>query len=1213
MKRSCILLLFAGALLASGSQFVVNFNAADLHFSRVSNYDLVTLLDLPTLTEVGMPGLPVKTVHVALLPGERAVSIKVIDVETDTLEGIYKLLPVQPPKKTSDNERNILGPEKKYYSHALYPEKIAEIAGNGDIAGQALCAVRIYPLAYIPQPGILILRKKITIEIETESAPAPRGIKLTSLTKALYERELKELVINPRDVKLRAAAPTSTKLNPGDYEYVIITTSSLQSYWNQLLNWKKRKGINDTIVNVTWIYNNYSGSDDQEKIRNFIIDANSTWGTIWFLIGADADQIPMKVKQFYVDDWYDVPSDYYYADYDDDWYQEVFVGRAPVDNYSQTNIFIGKVLKYEKDPPTTNYPLNVLLIGMDLDGSTQSENVKEYIDNYYIPSRFNVNKVYDSDGGNHKDSALYYLNVGQNLVNHSDHSDWYVLGVGYTNHGWSLYRSDIDGLSNTYKTCIFYSLGCWSNAFDYNDAISEHFIVYNSNEAGVAYIGNTRYGWYSPGYYNNLSMLMDREWWRSLFNYDKYKIGQTLANSKNRNYPNDNTMKYIHYELCLLGDPEMPIWTNTPQPLTVSHPDTIAAWAGDYTVVVYSNGSPVDSAYVCLYKDGEVYERGYTNSSGQATFNINPTSEGIMYVTVTKHNYIPYQGESYVTSGPPVADFTANPTSGVTPLTVQFTDLSSGYITSWHWFFGDGGESYEQNPSHIYTFEGSFDVTLIVSGPMGTDTMTKWNYIDIVCDNVMVPETATATAGGNINIHLLGRTTFNTNAFQIGACFDTSLITVDSLSLHGTVFDTAWGGEGPDYANFHIYPSGKVEAAIMFDLNLPFDKQLGPLSGEPILTFHLTIKDDVVPPDTLLFNLSNDCGENLYTDTVPQSIYPCLFTSPIYVVEAPTFVRSDVNADGNTNVTDVTYLVNHLFPPSFACQDAADCNDDGALNVSDAVYLLNHLFPPSFPAPFPNCGIDPTDDALECDSFPPCGSRLNQSLAPNPDNTVDFVLSENDSKLVATIVTHTQQDVGAFQFEVRYRGSQLKLENIDFLSDVSKFEILRTYEELNKVIVYGLYGLEPYKKGITPVMPAGSNSIARITFSVKRENYIAPNLSNAVLSDPFGYDLYPSINVLSKDKGIPSVFKLYPSEPNPMKNSTAIKFSLPFDSHVDLIVYNSAGQKVKTLISGFQKAGIKQIIWDGLDEKGVPVSNGVYFYMVKASGHKAIGKLILAR
>ncbi|NIQ09984.1 MAG: PKD domain-containing protein, partial [Gammaproteobacteria bacterium] len=44
---------------------------------------------------------------------------------------------------------------------------------------------------------------------------------------------------------------------------------------------------------------------------------------------------------------------------------------------------------------------------------------------------------------------------------------------------------------------------------------------------------------------------------------------------------------------------------------------------------------------------------------------------------------------------PPTADFAASPTSGTAPLTVNFTDLSSGSPTSWSWDFGDGGTSAE--------------------------------------------------------------------------------------------------------------------------------------------------------------------------------------------------------------------------------------------------------------------------------------------------------------------------------------------------------------------------------------------------------------------------------------------------------------------------------------------------------------------------------------
>ncbi len=80
---------------------------------------------------------------------------------------------------------------------------------------------------------------------------------------------------------------------------------------------------------------------------------------------------------------------------------------------------------------------------------------------------------------------------------------------------------------------------------------------------------------------------------------------------------------------------------------------------------------------------------------------------------------------------PPVANFSGSPTSGCVPLTVNFTDLSTGDITSWDWTFGDGGTSTGQNPSHQYTTTGTFTVSLTVTGPGGSDTETKTGYITV--------------------------------------------------------------------------------------------------------------------------------------------------------------------------------------------------------------------------------------------------------------------------------------------------------------------------------------------------------------------------------------------------------------------------------------------------------------------------------------------------
>jgi PKD repeat protein len=75
------------------------------------------------------------------------------------------------------------------------------------------------------------------------------------------------------------------------------------------------------------------------------------------------------------------------------------------------------------------------------------------------------------------------------------------------------------------------------------------------------------------------------------------------------------------------------------------------------------------------------------------------------------------------------ADFAGNPTTGQAPLMVDFTDLSTGTIDTWEWDFGDGGSAGEQNPSHEYTTTGSFTVSLTITGPAGSSTETKADYI----------------------------------------------------------------------------------------------------------------------------------------------------------------------------------------------------------------------------------------------------------------------------------------------------------------------------------------------------------------------------------------------------------------------------------------------------------------------------------------------------
>jgi PKD repeat protein len=92
--------------------------------------------------------------------------------------------------------------------------------------------------------------------------------------------------------------------------------------------------------------------------------------------------------------------------------------------------------------------------------------------------------------------------------------------------------------------------------------------------------------------------------------------------------------------------------------------------------------------------------------------------------TETKIDYIS------VSEPPPLVDFSADPTSGSIPLTVNFFDLTEGTIDSWLWDFGDGNTSDDQNPVHIYTEMDIYTVSLTATGPGGTETLVKDNFIN---------------------------------------------------------------------------------------------------------------------------------------------------------------------------------------------------------------------------------------------------------------------------------------------------------------------------------------------------------------------------------------------------------------------------------------------------------------------------------------------------
>ncbi len=92
---------------------------------------------------------------------------------------------------------------------------------------------------------------------------------------------------------------------------------------------------------------------------------------------------------------------------------------------------------------------------------------------------------------------------------------------------------------------------------------------------------------------------------------------------------------------------------------------------------------------------------------------------------IPHHDFVGLQQITIVPPVPPEADFTYSPTIGDFPLSVQFTDVSSGNPTGWSWDFGDGGSSTLQNPSHSFISPGTYSISLTVNKNGLTNTKTK--------------------------------------------------------------------------------------------------------------------------------------------------------------------------------------------------------------------------------------------------------------------------------------------------------------------------------------------------------------------------------------------------------------------------------------------------------------------------------------------------------
>ncbi len=205
-----------------------------------------------------------------------------------------------------------------------------------------------------------------------------------------------------------------------------------------------------------------------------------------------------------------------------------------------------------------------------------------------------------------------------------------------------------------------------------------------------------------------------------------------------------------------------------------------------------------------------------------------------------------------------------------------------------------------------------------------------------------------------------------TSSFQFMVCFDPAVLQVDTIVPFGTdgiqtVFDTAWGGIGPQYfVTYWDNDAGFLQVAILYDLAM--QNQLGPMDRTAVAVIYWTVKDDATIPSVPLLQPSEDCGgltfAAVFGDTLGNEIpAETLISGDFYVL-----LPGDANGDGVVSYTDLVYLEQYIYSSGPVPTVVADVNQDCYVTYVDMVYLALYLF---------SGGQDPFPPACPWIKWPP--------------------------------------------------------------------------------------------------------------------------------------------------------------------------------------------------------------------------------------------------
>ncbi len=315
---------------------------------------------------------------------------------------------------------------------------------------------------------------------------------------------------------------------------------------------------------------------------------------------------------------------------------------------------------------------------------------------------------------------------------------------------------------------------------------------------------------------------------------------------------------------------------------------------------------------------------------------------------------------------------------------------------------------------------------------------------------------------------------------------------------------------------------------------------------------------------------------------------------PVYLVYA-----GDAPSDMTVGVDDFLALV-AAFGSSEGDENynaQADVNDDGMVSVADFSEFIKS---------FGRTAVGPATKPLV--------------LLPGINENAEFTLSLGSERVIAgetVAVDVSLANVAAligYGFALNYETDKFEFVSVapadeDLLKSTGGETLFHHVVADGQITVAnGVYN---------GTAVSGGGDVVRFVFRVLREfeDNARFEIADGLVFDPSQLQNPAVVAGVLELQSTPREFALHQNFPNPFNPDTTIKYDLAESADVTLQIYNVLGQVVRTLVaSEAQNAGRYQIRWNGMDDRGVPVSSGIYFYQIAADGKFSdVRKLMLLK